>query len=375
VTAIPRPASLLFRLLIVPVVLIVAVMGIVWLAIDYLAADYFMTLMKEYGVDATEVNAMFLEATHRALLLAGAAGLVFALVLSFLLTRHLLNPLTQMIHVTRALASGDYSARVQVRTTDEIGELGHAFNRMAQSLQQIERLRRTLLIDVAHELRTPLTNVRGYLEALKDGVLPPSRETFASLHDETIRLVTLVEGLLQLARAEAASLTLHTAPVHLEDLIDHGVTLFRARFESKRITVDVSTPDDRCAVDADRDKIAQAMHNLLDNAYAYTPEQGRVHLTLTRDNGEMTFDCSNSGDGIPTADLPFIFERLYRTEKSRSRERGGSGLGLAIVKELVGAHGGRVGASSSAGETHVWFTLPTITEPLPEPYGSLTSDS
>jgi two-component system sensor histidine kinase BaeS len=309
------------------------------------------------------VNAMFLQATHQALLLAGAAGLVFALVLSYLLTRHLLHPLTQMIDVTRALASGDYSARVDVRTADEIGELGRAFNTMAGSLQQIERLRRTLLIDVAHELRTPLTNVRGYLEALRDGVVPPSRETFASLHDETIRLVTLVDDLLKLARAEAAGLTLEPSSVYLEDLLDRCVTLFQARLEAKRIAVDVSTPAERRPVRVDPDKIAQAMHNLLDNACAYTPEGGRVSLELERHDGLVRFDCGNTGDGIPAADLPYIFERLYRTEKSRSRDRGGSGLGLAIVKELVAAHHGQVGASSSAGETHVWFTVPALERP------------
>jgi signal transduction histidine kinase len=365
VTPFAGRSSLLLRLLLIPVLLIVAVMGIVWLTIDYLAADYFMTLMKEYGVEATDVNAMFLEATHRGLILAGAAGLVFALVLSFLLTRRLLNPLTQMIQVTRALASGDYSARVRVHAADEIGELGRAFNRMGESLQQIERLRRTLLIDVAHELRTPLTNVRGYLEALKDGVVPPSRETFASLHDETIRLVTLVDGLLQLARAEAANLTLQKAPVYLEDLVAHGVTLFGARFESKGIDIQVSTPGDRQAVDADPDKIAQAVHNLLDNACAYTPEGGRVRLTLTHEDEDVKLTCSNTGEGIREADLPFIFERLYRAEKSRSREYGGSGLGLAIVKELIGAHGGQVGAHSAGGQTRVWFTLPVFTKPLP----------
>lgn len=350
--------GLLYRLLAIPFLVIVVVMGLVWFAIDYLAADYFMTLMKEYAVDAAETNAMFLEATQRALIWAGVAGLVVGLVLSYLLTRRLLTPLTRTIEVTRRLASGDYAARVAVETRDELGELAQSFNRMAESLQRIEHLRRTMVIDVAHELRTPLTNVRGYLEALQDGVVPPTREMFGSLHDETLRLTKLVDDLMQLARAEASGLTLRRRPIHLEDLVDRCVQMFRARFDAKRIDLHIHVPANRRTVEADADRIAQAVDNLLDNALAYTPEGGRVDLTVSREDGAVRFVCANTGDGIPPPDLPFIFERLYRVDRSRSRERGGSGLGLAIVKELVAAHGGDVGAESDNGETRVWFSLP-----------------
>jgi len=375
VTTARRGPGLLVRLLAIPVLLTVAVMGIVWLAIDYLAADYFMTLMKQFNVDAPEANAMFLEATHRALLWAAAAGLVLGGGLSYLLTRHVLRPLSRVIDVTRTLAAGDYSARVAVVTSDEIGELGRAFNRMTESLQQIERLRKTMLVDVAHELRTPLTNVRGYLEALKDGVVPPTREMFASLHDETLRLVTLVEDLLQLARAEASAQTLQREPACLEDLVDRTLRLFKAGFEAKRIRVEVQRPAERRPIAIDPDKIAQAIHNLVDNARAYTPEGGSVLLRLERTDELARFTCSNTGSDIPRDELPFIFERLYRVERSRSRDRGGSGLGLAIVKQLIAAHGGQVGAESGGGRTSVWFTLPILTESLPEPYVPFTRDT
>jgi two-component system sensor histidine kinase BaeS len=318
---------------------------------------------------------MFLEATHRALIWAGAAGLILGGLLSYLLTRRVLSPLSRVIEVTRSLAAGDYAARVTINSTDEIGELGQAFNRMAQSLQQIERLRRTMLIDVAHELRTPLTNIRGYLEALKDGVVQPSGELVASLHDETLRLAKLVEDLLQLARAEAAAQTLERDTVFLEDLIGQARELFRARFDAKRIRVDLQLPQERHPVEVDPHKVAQAIHNLVDNAHAYTPEAGWVQLRLEREDGTARFTCANTGQGIPAADLPFVFERLYRADRSRSRDRGGSGLGLAIVKELVVAHGGTVGAASEHGTTTVWFTLPAHTEALPNAYDPITRRS
>jgi two-component system sensor histidine kinase BaeS len=366
----PSRARLLYRLLIVPVLAILGVLVLVWLAVDYLAADYFMTLMQEYNVDAAETNEMFLAATHRALLWAAGGGLLLAITLSYVLTRRLLRPLTQMIAVTRALASGDYSARVTTSANDEIGELGRAFDRMASRLQEVDRLRKTMLVDVAHELRTPLTNVRGYLEALKDGVLAPSPEAFSSLHDETLRLVKLVEDLLALARAEAAGPTLRREQRVLEDLVERTVQLFRPQLAAKQIEVQRSFDTERFPIEVDPDKIAQALHNLLANAVSYTPERGRVRVAVEHGVDEVRFTCSNTGAGIPPADLPLIFERLYRVDRSRSRA--GSGLGLAIVRQLVEAHGGRVGAASEGGETHVWFSLPTVTESLPGPYASLT---
>jgi signal transduction histidine kinase len=170
--------SLLWKLLGINILTIGFVIVIMWLAIDYLAADYFMVLMKKYNISPTETHQMFLDAVHRYLIWASLGALVLVLILSFLLMKKVLGPLTRMTDITGKIASGDYSDKVSITSRDEVGQLAVAFNRMADSLQKIERLRKTMVIDVAHELRTPLTNIQGYLEALTDGVgghSPPSK--------------------------------------------------------------------------------------------------------------------------------------------------------------------------------------------------------
>lgn len=351
-------SRLLGKLLGINVLIIAAVILAMWYAIDYLAADYFMTLMKDYNISPTEVHKMFVDATHRALIWASAVALGLAIILSFLLTKKVLTPLSQMIGISRRIASGDYSEQVQTSARDEVGQLAIAFNHMAQSLQTLEQLRKTLVIDVAHELRTPLTNMRGYIEALRDGVIPPSEETFESLHDETLRLARLVEDLLQLARAEASRGDLRRQGVDLEDVVNRGLELFRFMLAAKRISVETNLPRAESQLMADPEKLSQVVRNLVQNASQYTQEGGWVKVYSERSPVSIKVVFANSGEGIAQKDLPFIFERFYRGEKSRSREHGGAGIGLAIVKELIEAHGGKVGAESGPTETRIWFTLP-----------------
>ena len=186
---------LLWKLFSINLLVIGVTIAVIWLAIDYLAADYLSVLMKKYNVPHNMTHQMFLDAVHRYLVWASLVALAATMLFSFFLTRQVLRPLSQMTAITAQLAAGQYTERVQIATQDEVGQLGEAFNRMADSLERIEQLRRRLVSDVAHELRTPLTNVRGYLEALRDGVVEPSTETFEMLYEETLRLVKLVEAL------------------------------------------------------------------------------------------------------------------------------------------------------------------------------------
>lgn len=351
-------SRLLWKLLGVSVLVIGVVILVVWLAFDYLAADYFMVLMKKYNIDPTAVHEMFLSSAHRYLIWASVFALVLAGVLSFLLTRRVLSPLSQMIGITQKIASGDYTGRVPIPSRDEVGQLATAFNQMAESLQRVEQLRKTMVIDVAHELRTPLTNMRGYIEALRDGVISPSKETFESLHEETIRLAKLVEDLLQLARADASKGTLHRQRIALQDLVTQVLDLFQPKFAAKRIIIKVELTNAEGLIMADPEKLSQVLRNLLQNAWEYTPRGGNVRISAERLPNRIKVIFSNTGEGIAAEDLPFIFERFYRGEKSRSREHGGAGIGLAIVKELVEAHKGEVGAENAPTETRVWFTLP-----------------
>ena len=348
-----------WKLMLVTTVPVIALItGTIWLAFDHLAADYFMVLMDEYMVSPTDTHRAFLTAVHRYLLWASLVALGLAFLLSYLLTRRVLRPLVQMSGASRQIAAGNFSTRVEAAGNDEIGELGQAFNRMSDSLERIEQLRKSMVSDVAHELRTPLTNLRGYLEGLSDGLIPPDRATFDMLQQENLRLVNLVEDLGQLARADAASAYLDRRPVDLAGCIDEMLALYRINIEEKRLRVATQFADTDATVSADRDKLLQAVRNLIDNCLKYTPEGGRVTITGARTAGGLRVEFVNDGPGIPEAELPFVFERFFRAEYSRSRDVGGAGIGLAIVKQLIEAHGGQVGAASTPGETLIWFELP-----------------
>jgi signal transduction histidine kinase len=351
---------LILKLLAVNLAVIAFVIIVVWLSIDTLAAGYFVTLMEKYHISPGPAHAMFVGAVHRYLLWACLAAVILAVVLSFVMMRRILAPLTRMTVVTREIAAGNFAERVPVATQDEVGQLAQAFNQMASSLEKIENLRRTLMIDVAHELRTPLTNIRGYLEALTDGVLPPSSSTFALLQDETMRLVQLVEDVLQLARADAARGSLNLEPIDLSEAIDTAIETFLPRFNRKSVVVKRHVPNGPVKVSADRARIARILRNLTDNAARYTPQKGTVDIRIDVDAEQVRVVFSNDCSELIAADLPYLFERFFRGEKSRSRQHGGAGIGLAIVKELVEAHGGTVGAEVTDGRVRVWFALPLV---------------
>lgn len=352
---------LLWKLLltnIVPVILVIFL--IVWFAVDKLAANYFMALMETYDVSPKEIHHMFISSIHYYLIWASLVALGLAVLLSYLLMRRVLRPLSQMTHITKEIAAGKFSLRADVGTSDEVGELGEAFNSMADSLEKVEQLRKNMVADVAHELRTPLTNLRGYLEALHDGVIPPTMETFQMLQQENLRLVHLVESLQQLARADAAQAYLKKEKLSLQKLVLQMVELQRPNFSYKNIAVHLQGLAEEYWVAVDRDKLLQALRNLVENCWKYTPENGEVVISLTMSDGWVTVNFQNSGQGIIEEDLPYIFERFFRADRSRSRgarDAGGGGIGLAITRELIEAHGGEVGATSHPGITNVWFKL------------------
>lgn len=367
----PRPATgasldnraaqsrLVWKLLGIIALSIPLALVIVWLAIDFFALDYFSSLLEQFGVPKKyDVMKMFLDAVHRYLLWAGIAALALALIVSFVLIKMILRPLYQMIAITGKISHGDYTGRVQVSSEDEIGELGKSFNMMIDNLNRLEQLRKKMVVDVAHELRAPLTNMLGYLEALGDGVLPPSPKVLGSLHEETLRLSNLAEDLVSLSAADAARLTLERRQVDLRELLTHSLNLFDAQFAEKDIAVDTAIADQRIDIVADAEKLAQVMQNLLDNALKFTPRGGRVRIAIDRLPGAIKMVFASTGEPLSDDDLALIFERFYRAEKSRSRERGGAGIGLAIVKELIEAHNGRVGAESAGGENRIWFIIP-----------------
>jgi signal transduction histidine kinase len=274
------------------------------------------------------------------------------------------KPLADVGAAARRVAGGDLAARVPRATPDELASLADSFNQMAAELEESERQRQDIIANTAHELRTPLTNLEGYLEAIRDGVIQPDRQTYESLLEETERLVRLAHSLDDLATGDRADRTAHPVEVDLATLLAAAVELARPTFEARRQSVERHWREPLPAR-ADPDQFAQVLANLLQNAARYAPAGGTVTLAAEQRHDSVLVSLSNGGEGIPASDLPYLFERFYRVEKSRDRALGGAGIGLAIVKQLVEGWGGRVGAESAPGRTRFWFSLPPSGPPVP----------
>ena len=287
---------------------------------------------------------------------AALAAAVVGLALAWALARRMLGPVEALTHAARKLGGGDLTSRVPEGRTDEIGELSRSFNSMAESLARQESLRRTMVSDVAHELRTPLTNLRCQIEALEDGLMPPSSETLRSLREEVLLLARLVEDLQTLSVSDAGRLTLDRAVIDLRELVEGALESFRAAASERRLTLrnEVGALP---AVEVDATRIGQVLRNLLTNAMTHTPEGGTITVSASADAGHVAVSVRDNGPGIPAEHLPHVFERFYRADPSRARTTGGAGLGLAIVQGIVKAHGGTVAAASEGGAVFR-FTLP-----------------
>jgi len=351
--------GLLWKLLAINLPILVLVLIAVWLAIDTLAADYFSELMQRYHISPEETNKMFLDAIHRYLIWTMSGAVLLATLASFLLTSRVLRPLREMVRLTESVAAGDYTARASVSGNDELTRLGESLNSMAASLEAMETLRKDLVANVAHELRTPLTNVRGYLEALRDGLVAPDAATYDMLQEEIQRLVALSDDLFRLSQADGARASLEREPVDLTAMINSALKQNAPQFERRRICVRERFSNGAELVSADRGKLAQAIGNLVANGWQHGRPEGEFEIETRRHDGVVRATFTNPVERPPDGDVELIFERFYRLERSRSREFGGAGIGLAIVKELIEAHGGRVGAQLNEDRLQVWMELPT----------------
>ena len=296
----------------------------------------------------TDNDISFLKTLNKLLLLATALAGILSLILGTYMAKRLSSPISKVIKTAEEIADGRYNSRASdFSNTLEMDELTNTINKLAETLGKQETLRKRLTADVAHELRTPIANLQSHLEAFIDGIWKPNTERLKSCHEETIRLTKIVSDLETLARYDGEKVEIKKEQFDLSEMINSILLSFDNEFINKNITH--STALHIQYLNADRDKISQIMVNLISNALKYTPEGGKIEILTSGNENEVQIKIKDNGIGISKEDLPYIFERFYRADKSRSRATGGSGIGLAIVKSLVDAHGGKILVHSEPG--------------------------
>jgi two-component system sensor histidine kinase BaeS len=295
-------------------------------------------------------EASFLAGMTRAITFSALGATALALLLGMLLARTLTRPIRELTTATRALAKGDLGQQVAVRTRDEMGELATSFNQMSADLAQASQLRRQMTADVAHELRTPLSLILGYTESLSDGKLPATQETFDIMYDEAQHLSRLINDLRTLSLADAGELPLNRRPVDPQALLERAMSAHMPEAQRRGISIQIQAPPGLPEIEVDPGRIAQVLENLMSNALRYTPEDGQIGLSAATEGKSVTLRVQDDGVGIASEDLPYVFDRFYRADKSRQRHEGESGLGLAIAKSIVEAHGGTLSVDSATGE-------------------------
>jgi signal transduction histidine kinase len=305
------------------------------------------------------IEAQYLERVNLSLLAAALGGVVLALFLGLFVARTLTRPLRELTSATRSLARGDLHQRVDVKTTDEIGELAQAFNQMSADLAQAQQARKQMTADIAHDLRNPLTVLGGYLESLADGKLKPSSERFAVMQAEVAHLQRLVDDLRTLSLADAGELRLRKETLRVVDLLERVADSYRNQAEAQQIHLGVRADASLTEIALDPARMEQVLGNLVSNALRYTPEGGEIWLNGRQAEGGVILEVVDNGSGISPEIVPHIFERSFRGDSSRSGDE--SGLGLAIAKSIVELHGGEIGVESTPERgSRFWILIPVV---------------
>jgi len=309
----------------------------------------------------------FLQSVNKWIWITGIITALIAALAGLLFAKRITAPLKKLAVAANKISHGDLAHRVDIRSEDEIGQLAKSFNSMAKNIERSNQLRRRLLADIVHEIKTPLTVLRGNLEAMLDGVVEPNPKKIAAIHTETLLLSRLLDDLRDLSLAEEKQLKLETQKANAGYIIRQVVEMFRPRAGEESKHLDIELAEELPLVLVDSDRISQVLYNLIANAFQYTAEGDSIKVSARidrsiaggADNPVVLVSVEDTGEGISGDDLPYVFDHLYRVDKSRARSSGGSGIGLAIVKHLIEAHGGRVWAKSEPGVgSTFFFTLP-----------------
>jgi len=277
---------------------------------------------------------------------------VVAFVVSFFLTRQILKPIKKMRTAAKSIASGNFNQRIPVTSSDEIGQLAESFNSMTVSLNELENMRSSFVSDVSHELRTPMTTISGFVEGVLDGTIPEDdkKKYLTTVLEETKRLSRLVNELLEASRLEQGKIKIEKKSIDINRLVAESAFSYEQQLLEKKINVNLELEGEECFAFADKDSIKRVLINLLDNAIKFTPDGGDISIETRTASKKVYVSIQNSGDGISEEDLRHIWERFYKTDKSRSEDKKGAGLGLHIVKTIITQHGGEIFAESEVGK-------------------------
>lgn len=293
-------------------------------------------------------------------LISGAVSMVLAAGLAYVFSRRITKPLKEINNAARVIASGEFEKRLNITTRDEIGELANSFNNMVAALQNLEEMRSSFIANVSHELRTPMTSIRGFIEGIIDGTIPQDRQKYylSIVQDEVNRMNRLVNNLLDLARMEAGELKLNMAEFNINELVRRVIIKLESMILQKNISIEAEFEEDEMYVIADVDSIERVVLNLIHNAIKFTPRDGKIILRTSYHKGKITVAVEDNGIGISKDDINMIWDRFYKTDKSRGQDKSGTGLGLAIVKNIISEHGQEIWAESEPGKgTKFVFTL------------------
>ncbi len=303
-------------------------------------------------------DADFINTLNQVLLGVGFASLLLAILLGIYMAKRISDPIARAIGAAENIAKGNYQDKIHTASsTRELDRLTASINSLSTELENQEVLRKRLTTDIAHELRTPLTALQGNMEALIDGVWEPNTERFESCHEEILRLARLVADLERLSQLEDENTDLNLSLIDLRELADKALKSFEADLLKKQITVSVTGKP--VYLEADADKLRQVFVNLISNCIKYTPDGGKIDVSLSQNRETAAIEITDTGTGIAREDLPFIFERFYRTDKSRNSRSGGSGIGLTIVKKIIGLHHGSITVESELNRgTKFFIVLP-----------------
>ncbi len=287
--------------------------------------------------------------------------LLFMVIAIYFMTYRLTKPLKSMSEAAKAMSKGDFSKRIPVTSDDEIGELAASFNMMTNSLSRLESMRRSFVGNVSHELKTPMTTIGGFIDGILDGTISPKEQDYylGIVSQEVKRLSRLVNGMLSVARLESGEATLKKQDFDFYELLCNVMISQEQRIESKRLDIVGLDGLEKTDIYADKDMIYQVVYNLVDNAIKFTDDEGKISFELSATDTQLSFVITNTGKGIPQGELPFIFERFYKGDKSRSNVKNSTGLGLYIVKTIISAHKGKISVMSKENNfTAFKVTLP-----------------